>query len=206
MKKILLFTLLAIVLLAGCSLVDTATSPPMEATVENTPENIGEEIPDESTSQPPVSNVEQEATPPTINLPVVGVGNPTPTTESQEVGSGQNPPEQGELDPESGSGVLVEAEILIGSLEVEVERSGDLPEVFLVVTGSLPTPCHQFAFQPEQPDNEGRINVRIFSLYDNQEECVQMLQPFNQKISLGLFPAGNYTILVNGEAVRELEL
>lgn len=208
MRMKLLFSLIAglmmVGLLVGCTQFNNGDSQPAATPTAGASENGGETEQPAPTPAQPEGEVEVEASPPAINLPVVGVSASTPTPESADVGAGQNPPETGPSDPESGGGVLVEAGVFIDSVEVEVQE-GDLPQVNLVVQGSLPTPCHQFAHQPEQPDSEGRINVRIFSLLDAQAECTQMLQPFEQTINLGMFPPGSYTILINGEELQKLD-
>lgn len=206
-KRVLfVFTMILLVgLLVGCSLSEP--SPPQEpaSTVQDgaTSEPAGQ------TPQPEAQPEQQEGSETTpdssssINLPVVGVSDPSPTPDPENVGSGQNPVEENQEDTQTGGGQLSQGEIFIDSVEVEIQQ-GELPRVTLVVSGSLPSPCHIFAFQPEQPDADGRLNVRIYSLSDPEAECAQALQPFEQVVDLGQFPPGSYTLLINGEVLQEL--
>lgn len=208
-KKLLLmlfvgFTLFAV--LTGCAALDSPGTQPGASPTTQPANEVEEPAQGVSPVEAPQNGSEAQNTPPVINLPVVGVGQLTPTPEmDEEIGSGQNPDVADTLEAESGGGVLVEGEIFIDTVRVEIQP-GDLPQVNLIIQGNLPTPCHQFAYLPGQPDEEGRLNVRVFSLFDVQATCAAVLQPFEQVISLGLFPSGGYTILVNGETVQELDL
>jgi hypothetical protein len=47
--------------------------------------------------------------------------------------------------------------------------------------------------------------VDVYSLTDSSTICVQVLEPFNVNIPLGDFPAGHYTVLVNGDMAGEFD-
>lgn len=78
-------------------------------------------------------------------------------------------------------------------------------QVMLVVSGALPTPCHEFRYEVSEPDGENQIFVEIYSMVDPGEVCVEMEQPFAENISLPVagLPDGIYTVFVNGELVGE---
>lgn len=215
LRKLIVPFILITVLLAACGQSAAPTSEttqgqspaeiPTEAAYpapsQPTPEQPAEQ-PVEQAAEQPTAAATAEVYPPPINLPVIGVGAyPEP---SEEVGSGIVEPGQGDDDQNTGSGKLVEGEIFIDQVTVNV-GSGDLPQVELVVTGNLPSPCYQFAAEIGQPDPDGKIDVRVYSLVDPEAQCAQMLQPFEEMINLGVFPSGSYTILVNGEVVQELD-
>ena len=207
LRKLIVPFILIIVLLAACS---QSTTPTSEATQAQPPAEsatgVASPAPSQPTPEQPAEQPSEAATaeiyPPPINLPVIGVGAyPEP---SEEVGSGIVEPGQGDEDQNSGSGKLVEGEVFIDNVAVNV-GSGELPQVELVVSGNLPSTCHQFAAEIGQPDPDGKINVRVYSLEDPDAQCAQMLQPFEETVNLGVFPAGSYTILVNDEVIQELE-
>lgn len=75
----------------------------------------------------------------------------------------------------------------------------------LVLRGSLPTPCHQLRAVVNAPDAENKINIEAYSVVDPETVCAQVIEPFETTVGLGSFPAGHYTVLVNGEQVAEFD-
>lgn len=80
------------------------------------------------------------------------------------------------------------------------------PQFRLHVKGSLPTPCHQLRAVVDEPDEQNRIQVQIFSLVGPDIACTQVLEPFDASIPLGSqFKGSNaYSVYVNGEKVGEI--
>jgi hypothetical protein len=74
----------------------------------------------------------------------------------------------------------------------------------LEVVGNLPTPCHQLRYLVNEPDAQNNIVVEVFSTVNPETMCIQVLQPFSETISLGSFPNGTYTILVNGQLAGQI--
>lgn len=79
------------------------------------------------------------------------------------------------------------------------------PQVFLQLTGALPTPCHQLRVKVAKPDAQNRIQVEVYSVVDGSLICIQVLESFDVNVPLGSFPPGKYTIWVNGQSVGEFE-
>ncbi len=75
----------------------------------------------------------------------------------------------------------------------------------LVLHGELPTPCHQLRLAVNVPDKENNIHIEAYSVVDPDMACIQVLEEFETTVSLGSFPAGHYTIIVNGEKVAEFD-
>jgi hypothetical protein len=78
-------------------------------------------------------------------------------------------------------------------------------QINLVLRGELPTPCHQLRIQLTSPDAQNRIEVRVYSVVDPDQMCIQVLDPFEATVSLGSFPSGTYVVLVNGEYLGEFD-
>jgi hypothetical protein len=78
-------------------------------------------------------------------------------------------------------------------------------QISLAVSGDLPTPCNELRYAIEQPDEENRIYVEVYSVIDPGMMCVQVLDPFAKNISLPVqgLPDGTYAVYVNGELVGE---
>ena len=77
-------------------------------------------------------------------------------------------------------------------------------QVFLLVQGSLPTPCHEPVWEVE--DMGSTIDVHLWSLADPDQLCVQVLEPFEISIPLGAYTAGDVPVSLNGEAVGSIQI
>ncbi len=67
-------------------------------------------------------------------------------------------------------------------------------QVRAIVTGNLPTPCHEVVWSLDGTDLE------ISSAVDPGAVCAEVLEPFEVTIDVGSFESGDYTLTVNGEA------
>lgn len=79
------------------------------------------------------------------------------------------------------------------------------PQISLSVSGDLPTPCHELRVHVQEPDPDYKINVEVYSIVDPDQVCIQVLEPFQANIDLGIFPSGHYTVWANGERVGEFD-
>ena len=79
-------------------------------------------------------------------------------------------------------------------------------QVELVVTGNLPTPCHQLRVFTAEPDADGHIRIEAYSVSDPEKMCAQVLKPFVATIPLGEFTKGEFTYLINDEFDGAFEL
>jgi hypothetical protein len=75
----------------------------------------------------------------------------------------------------------------------------------VLVSGNMPTPCHQFHYEISQPDAENRIVVEVYSLFDSKALCIQVLQPFEHTIELGSFSGGKYKVILNGVDIGDID-
>ncbi len=80
-------------------------------------------------------------------------------------------------------------------------------QVRLHVTGDLPTPCHKFQADVSEPDVENRVDVAVYSLSNPELMCAQVLQPFDESVSVPMSGQtdGTYTVYLNGELVGQFE-
>lgn len=76
-------------------------------------------------------------------------------------------------------------------------------QVTLVLRGHVPTPCHTLRVEVVPPDRENQIRVSVYSLFDEEKVCAQVLSPFDVQIPFEEYPAGRYTVVVNGEVIGE---
>ena len=106
--------------------------------------------------------------------------------------------------PQPGDAALTRGEVQLDSAEVLVMESFPV-QIMLALSGSLPTPCNQLRVATNPPDNKNRILIEVYSVIETGQICVQVLEPFEANIGLGSFPAGHYTVWVNGEMVGEFD-
>ena len=86
--------------------------------------------------------------------------------------------------------------LLLESFPVQIE---------LVIRGALPTPCASLEWLVEAPDDQGRIQVEAFSLQDPAIDCIQVLQEMEERLAIGSYSEGSYSVWLNGELVGEFE-
>lgn len=106
------------------------------------------------------------------------------------------------LDPIPGEDKMKRGDATIGESEVLLLESYPV-QVRLSLKGTLSTPCHHLRAKVNLPDAQNRIQVEVYSLYNPDEICIQMLQEFETSIPLGSFSKGSYTVWVNGKQVGE---
>jgi hypothetical protein len=78
-------------------------------------------------------------------------------------------------------------------------------QFMLQLKGELPTPCHKLRIAVEPPDKDNKVAVDVYSVVNPAEICIQVLAPFEVAFPLGSYPAGIYTLWVNGEMVAEFQ-
>jgi hypothetical protein len=78
-------------------------------------------------------------------------------------------------------------------------------QISLQISGNLPTPCHSFHSEVAAPDDENRIQVTVWSEADPAAMCAQVLEPFEEGVSIPMTgqPDGTYSVWLNGELVGE---
>jgi hypothetical protein len=106
--------------------------------------------------------------------------------------------------PRPGDDQLQRGEVYLDSVDLLTMESYPL-QFSLILKGNLPTPCHEIRVVYNEPDADNRINLEVYSVTDPNGVCVQVLERFEQNVSLGSFPSGHYTIWVNGKQVAEFD-
>jgi hypothetical protein len=80
-------------------------------------------------------------------------------------------------------------------------------DVQLDISYRLPTPCHQTRVEVAAPDADGRINIKLYSLFEANKPCALMplSTPLHAMLDLGSFPKGHYTVYVNDTKAVEFD-
>ena len=76
-------------------------------------------------------------------------------------------------------------------------------QVRLSLSGDLATPCHGLKVEFPESADEFEILVSVYAVQDTDEECIQVLEPFDESITIptqGL-PDGSYKVILNGEEI-----
>ncbi len=139
-----------------------------------------------------------------ITLPDSDAFNPDmPATSPSEPAGGADT-DSNSYAPQPGDGALTRGNVYLDSTELRTMESYPL-QFMLALKGNLPTPCNQLRVAVSLPDSENKIIVDVYSEIQADAICAQVLQPFEENFPLGSFPAGHYTLWVNGELVTEFD-
>ena len=106
--------------------------------------------------------------------------------------------------PEPGDSNFSRGDVFIDSSDLLVMESFPV-QIALVLKGNLPTPCNRLRVVANPPDAQNRIEVEVYSVINPAETCIQALEPLEANIGLGSFPAGHYSVWVNGKMVGEFD-
>lgn len=73
----------------------------------------------------------------------------------------------------------------------------------LVLEFRLPTPCYRLRLNLSAPDTQNRILLDLYALAPRDQACTLMAlaTPQQADLALGSFPAGHYTVWLNGQQV-----
>ncbi|MDH3308182.1 MAG: hypothetical protein OEO77_11770 [Acidimicrobiia bacterium] len=74
-------------------------------------------------------------------------------------------------------------------------------QVFVAVSGNLPTPCHALGW--DVAIDAPNIKVQLYSVADPDTMCIQVLEPFDVSIPLGSYADGTWSVLLDGEPVGD---
>ncbi|MGA1869918.1 MAG: DUF333 domain-containing protein [bacterium] len=117
----------------------------------------------------------------------------------------QSPPSQGSLDPQPGDEHFLKGSVYLEQTDVLLLESFPV-QVKLLIKGALPTPCNQLRATVSKPDNLNRINVSLYSVVDPEIFCIQVLQSFEERLSLGSYRQGTFSVWINDEHVEDFSL
>ena len=114
------------------------------------------------------------------------------------------PPSEPPYAPQPGDDALKRGPAFVEVTDILVLESFPL-QFQLSLSGNLPTPCHKLRIVVGEPDASNNIAVDVYSVVDPELICMQVLQEFQASVNLGSFPAGHYTVTVNGEPSGEFD-
>jgi hypothetical protein len=137
---------------------------------------------------------------PAPTAPVETPAEPAPTEELPVTGETPSP-ETWQPVPEDEN--MVRAEVEVASAEILTLESFP-PQYQLHVTGGKGNPCNMLRVVVGEPDEQGRIDVDVYTVIDPAATCIQVLEGFDINIPLGTLETGEYSVWLNGEQVGEI--
>jgi hypothetical protein len=106
----------------------------------------------------------------------------------------------GPWEPKEGDENLIRGEAFINESHIILQEDDSQPHL-LILSGALPTPCHQLRVFIPEPDDLDRIHIEVYSLSDPGETCIQVLESFEANIPFEVVPSGEYEVVVNGDSI-----
>jgi hypothetical protein len=107
-------------------------------------------------------------------------------------------------EPQSGDVNLKQSKVFLDLVKSQVVADAtESNQVIATLQGNLPDPCHSLRVVVTPPDANNVINLEVYSVVDPGVACITVLKPFTADIPLGSYPAGQYSVMVNGEKLGE---
>lgn len=130
---------------------------------------------------------------------LAGCASQPPATPVPVRAQGDNP-----FAPQPGDGTMMRSDAEIVSASVLIAESFP-PQISISLAYRLTTPCYQLRVSTSQPDSQNRIQLYIYGVAPKDKPCTLMAlsTPLEARISLGSYPAGQYTVWINGVQVGE---
>ena len=136
--------------------------------------------------------------------PQATTGPDTAVTNPPEDNMSTNQPNLNPFAPKPGDSNLTRGNAYINEASLMIRESYP-PQISLSLSGDLPTPCNKLRVKIDAPDPKNKIVADVYSVVDPDKVCIQVLQPFQEYIDLGMFPTGHYSVWVNGEMAGEFD-
>jgi len=127
---------------------------------------------------------------------------PTPDLPMNTLTPGPSP--ENPYQPRPGDIALQRGHAFVEDAGVSI-LTGSPAQIHLHLSGNLPDPCHELRIAVSAPDPQNEIAVEVYSLVDPSMICIQVLKPFTADMTLGSYPAGHYTVTVNGEPAGKID-
>jgi hypothetical protein len=106
--------------------------------------------------------------------------------------------------PKPGDENLIGGNVYINEASLAIRESYPR-QISLSISGDLPTPCNQLRVKIDAPNQENKIMVNVYSLVDPDKVCIQVLEPFQEYIDLGIFSTGHFSVWVNNKLAGEFD-
>jgi hypothetical protein len=106
-------------------------------------------------------------------------------------------------DPQPSDSRMQRGEVELTSVKI-ITLESDPRQFSLSIRGALPTPCHQLRVAISQSNDLSKTDVEVYSVFDPDEICIQVLEPFTEEIPIGVHSSGAILVSVNGNRIGEI--
>jgi len=190
-KKIPLLSLLAIAIaLAACTAANTEPQPQKASPTAKAETNIQVSTPQKMDTARPPFNTKPVTPAPITTVRVMPKPGTFPKTHRTPLPFPQ---------PEDAN--LATSVVYLNQVQAEAVSGG---KVLLTLNGQLPTPCSQLRVAAKHEN--GKIEVKVYSVSEPNKECADALKPFSVKVKIGPFPDGEYVLWVNGQKIGKVQV
>ena len=120
---------------------------------------------------------------------------------SDPVAQGNNP-----YAPQAGDSSMMRGDIRVVSSSVMLGDSNPA-QALLHFEYFEPTPCFSLRVETSQPDAQNQIRVTAYAVAEKDKACTLMAlaTPLKADLSLGAYPKGHYSVLLNGAKAGEFD-
>ena len=105
-------------------------------------------------------------------------------------------------DPQPNDSRMQRGEVELTSVKI-ITLESDPHQFSLSIRGALPTPCHHLRVALSQSNDRSRIDFEVYSVFEPDEICIQVLEPFAEQIPIGVITSRESLISVNGNRISE---
>ncbi len=109
----------------------------------------------------------------------------------------QNPTINNPYASQPGDERLQQAGVVLNSADL-VFTSSNPVEAAVILSGDLPSPCHNLRAVVNPPGDQGNIVIELYSVVNSNSTCDPVFQAFQAKLTIGNLLPGHYTVWVNG--------
>lgn len=78
-------------------------------------------------------------------------------------------------------------------------KNTDPPQIVLILSGTLPSPCHTLRARVSPPDAAYQVHIELYSVTNPDLNCTAVLKQFEAEIPLGSYSPGLYDVWINGQ-------
>jgi hypothetical protein len=111
------------------------------------------------------------------------------------------PPSDNPYAPQANDTQLLQAGLQISTLSLLAPV--DDPQIYLLLTGALPSPCNSLRVRIQPPDAQQRVMVDVYSVVNPDLACTAVLKQFEAQVPLGVYPPGLFSVWINGQRIGD---
>ncbi|NLV73268.1 MAG: hypothetical protein GXY52_01085 [Chloroflexi bacterium] len=128
---------------------------------------------------------------------------PPPTATPERAANADATPRADTWEPQADDATLQRGNVFLDHVDLQVHETYP-PKYFLVLEGSLPTPCHALRVVIPRPTGSGDLPIEVYAVRVRSGMCAQVLKPFSETIPLDMLPPGQYRVTLNHAPIGDI--